>query len=45
MKNEETIYVAYYEDEVLCAWIDEERAKKDCEESGASYQKITLYRK
>lgn len=41
--KEQTIYVAYYEDDILCAWTDEEIAKKDCEESGASYQKITLY--
>lgn len=41
--TEQTIYVAYYEDEVLCAWTDEEKAKKDCEETGASYQKTTLY--
>lgn len=41
---EETIYVAYYDGDVLCAWTDEERAKKNCEESGASYQAITLYK-
>ena len=41
---EETIYVAYYDNEVLCAWTDEERAKNNCNESGASYQKITLYK-
>ena len=42
---EETIYVAYDNDgDIFCAWIDEERAKRDCEDSGASYQIITLYR-
>ena len=42
----EIIYVAYDEDdfEILCAWTDEEVAKKDCKESGASYQKVTLYK-
>lgn len=28
---------------LLIAGRDEESAKKDCEESGASYQKVTLY--
>ena len=43
MSKEQIIYVAHYEGDVLCAFIDEERAKKDCEESGVTYQKTTLY--
>jgi hypothetical protein len=45
MNKEQTIYVAYDSNdcEILCAWTDEERAKKDCEESGVSYQKVILY--
>ncbi len=42
---EENIYVAYDSDgDILCAWLDEERAKKDCEETGCNYVKTTLYK-
>lgn len=42
----ENIYVAYNDDgDILCAWTDEDEAKKDCKESGVNYEKTTLYRK
>ena len=42
---EEIIYVAYDEDgDIICAWLDEYEAQKECEESGVNYTQITLYR-
>lgn len=43
--EERKIFVAYdpCDGGIFCAWTNEEKAKKDCEESGAKYVAITLY--
>jgi len=45
--KEKKIFVAYdpCDGDILCAWDDEEKAKKDCEESSVKYVEITLYEK